>query len=129
MLTLLIVFITAVCAGLGFWFYNRRHVKNLTEEIDDKNVVISALRNHVEESSIAPTNFDANDSWRGGNTQTNLTPSVEDALGKKQKKNNNRPYKKSGDKKTSQKGQSSNSNQSSENKNRPKPRKKNKPTE
>jgi hypothetical protein len=128
MITLLIVFITSVCAGLGFWFYNRRHVKNLTEEIDDKNVVIGALRNHVEESSLVPTNFDANDSWRGGNTQTNLTPSVEEALGNKQKKNN-RHYKKSGDKKTSQKGQSSNSNKTSENKNRPKPRKKNKPTE
>ena len=46
-LTLLIVFITAVVAGLGFWFYNRRQINSLTETIEDKNAVINSFREHL----------------------------------------------------------------------------------
>lgn len=90
MFTLLIIFITAVCAGLGFWFYNRRQVTSLSEQIEDKNAVINAFRNHVETSSETEvqvqSNFSRNtlnDEWRGG---TNLTPTVEQALQTKPKK-------------------------------------------
>jgi hypothetical protein len=53
-LTLLIVFITAVVSGIGFWFYNRRQISSLTEILEDKNAVISSLRGHIE----SPTNND-----------------------------------------------------------------------
>lgn len=61
-LTLLIVFITAVLAGLGFWFYNRRQINSLTETIEDKNAVINSFREHltpqVEETvSSKPISF------------------------------------------------------------------------
>lgn len=46
-LTLLIVFITAILAGLGFWFYNRRQINSLTETIEDKNAVINSFRDHL----------------------------------------------------------------------------------
>lgn len=46
-LTLLIVFITAVLAGLGFWFYNRRQINSLTETLEDKNAVINSFREHL----------------------------------------------------------------------------------
>lgn len=90
MFTLLIIFITAVCAGLGFWFYNRRQVTSLSEQIEDKNAVINAFRNHVETSSETEvqvqSNFSRNtlnDEWR---VSTNLTPTVEEALQNKPKK-------------------------------------------
>jgi regulator of replication initiation timing len=57
-LTLLIVLITAVVAGIGFWFYNRRQISSLTETIEDKNAVISSFRDHltpVVEESIPQT--------------------------------------------------------------------------
>lgn len=61
-LTLLIVLVTAIIAGLGFWFYNRRQINSLTETIEDKNAVISSFREHlaplVEETvSSAPIRF------------------------------------------------------------------------
>lgn len=53
-LTLLIVLITAIVSGVGFWFYNRRQISSLTETLEDKNAVINSLRGHIE----APTNTD-----------------------------------------------------------------------
>lgn len=50
-LTLLIIFITSVLAGLGFWFYNKRQINSLTETIEDKNAVINSFRDH-----LAPSN-------------------------------------------------------------------------
>lgn len=123
MFTLLIVFISVFLAGLGFWFYNKRQVNTLVDQIDDKNAVINALRNHVDESTdvVTPTTTTIEKS-------VNLTPSVEEAIGNKQKKNNGY-YKKNGNKKSSNKPKPVQFEQSSEKKNRPKPRKKNKPTE
>lgn len=46
-LTIFIVFITAVLAGLGFWFYNRRQINSLTETLDDKNAIINSFRDHL----------------------------------------------------------------------------------
>lgn len=51
-LTLLIVFITAVLAGLGFWFYNRRQINSLTETLEDKNAVINSFRDHLTTSNV-----------------------------------------------------------------------------
>ena len=51
MLTLFTIFIAIVGAGLAFWFFNKRQVKNLAEQIEDKNAVINALKQHVEETS------------------------------------------------------------------------------
>lgn len=53
-LTILIVLLTALVAGVGFWFYNRRQINSLTEKIEDKNVVISSLREHLVASTDAP---------------------------------------------------------------------------
>lgn len=50
-LTILIVLLTALVAGVGFWFYNRRQINSLTEKIEDKNVVISSLRDHLVSST------------------------------------------------------------------------------
>jgi hypothetical protein len=131
MLTLLIIFIAIAASGFGFWFYNKKQITNLSEQIDDKNAIINALQGHVEtvvevESSFARTN--SNNEWRG-NTTVNLTPTVEEALGLKEKKNKNKFHKKDGNKKTPRSPQPSTFEQSNEKKNRPKPRKKNKPTE
>jgi len=60
MLTLLTIFITVAGAGFAFWFYNRRQVKNLADQIEDKNAVINAFRSHVEETvTTAPIEFNS----------------------------------------------------------------------
>lgn len=93
-LTLLIVLITAVVAGVGFWFYNRRQINSLTETIEDKNAVISSFRDHLStpsshDSSVETVaSFDPNDGWHGTTTVTsNSNPE------KKKKRYNNRPKK------------------------------------
>ena len=48
MLTLLIIFISICIAGAAFWFYNRKQITSLVENIDDKQAVISALQSHVD---------------------------------------------------------------------------------
>lgn len=125
MLTLFTIFVAVAGAGFAFWFYNRRQIKNLSEQIDDKNAVINAFRNHVEpgvgtevtiESSITYT--DPNTEWRGNSSGTNLTPTVEQAFSKKKTQ---KPNQKGGQKKQRQDARSEFS--SSEKKNRPKPRK------
>lgn len=55
MLTLFTIFIAVAGAGFAFWFYNKRQVKNLADQIEDKNAVITAFRNHVEETSTPVT--------------------------------------------------------------------------
>jgi hypothetical protein len=93
-LTLLIVLITAVVAGVGFWFYNRRQINSLTETLEDKNAVINSFRDHLtspSESEIvieSIKNFDLNDGWHGSTTVTS-TPNPE----KKKKRYSNRPKK------------------------------------
>lgn len=42
-----IVFATAVLAGLAFWIYNRRQMTELTEQLEDKNAIINAFRDHL----------------------------------------------------------------------------------
>jgi hypothetical protein len=91
-LTLLIVLITAIVAGVGFWFYNRRQINSLTETLEDKNAVINSFRDHLAtptESEVvieSVKNFDANDGWHGVTTVTS-TPNPE----KKKKRYSNRP--------------------------------------
>ncbi len=93
-LTLLIVLITAIVAGVGFWFYNRRQINSLTETLEDKNAVISSFREHLSTPGESETtvetvaNFDLNDGWHGSTTVTS-TPSPE----KKKKRYSNRPKK------------------------------------
>ena len=107
MLTVLIIFAAILLSGLAFWFFNRRQINTLTEQIDDKTLVINALKNHVEESPTTKT-LDLNDGWRGSaERSTNLTPSVEEALSQPQKKRKNNSYKKK-----------SNSNQNTQNPNK-----------
>lgn len=101
MLTLLIIFAAIVLSGLVFWFYNRKQVNSLSEQIDDKNAIISAFRNHVEENtdttSTTPTlTSDLNDEWRGRtNHKKNLTPSLGEVLQERSNKNGNNQKKKS----------------------------------
>jgi|688.fasta_scaffold638269_2 hypothetical protein len=120
MLTLLIIFSAIVLSGIAFWFYNKRQINSLSDQLDDKNVVISALRNHVENDTPV---FNPNENWRPSdvNPSTNLTPSVEDALSSKKPKNQYNGGKKGGQK-SGQKKQTAPAQQPSQTK---KPRKKN----
>lgn len=54
MITLVIVFATAVLAGLAFWIYNRNRMATLQSNIADKNAIIGALQNHVEVVEAQP---------------------------------------------------------------------------
>jgi hypothetical protein len=80
MITLLVIFSTAVIAGALFWLYNRRQVLSLTEQVEDKAAVINAFRSYSET---------ANAEWNGSRTSdtVNLTPTVEEALNKNTQKN------------------------------------------
>jgi hypothetical protein len=111
-LTLLIVLITAVVAGVGFWFYNRRQINSLTETLEDKNAVINSFRGHLStpsESEIvieSVKNFDANDGWHGSTTVTSTTVTSSPNPEKKKKRYSNRP-KKSGNVNNNQPSQKS----------------------
>lgn len=48
MLTLLIIFLSICLVGAGFWFFNRKQINGLVENIDDKQAIINALQSHVE---------------------------------------------------------------------------------
>lgn len=119
-LTLLIVFITAVMAGLGFWFYNRRQINSLTETIEDKNAVINSFREHLAPSveDIVPVrSFEKT-------IPVKFNPDSEVIIDarpeKKKKRYNNRPKKSAVSVEPKQQQQK----QNSEKKNRPnKPRK------
>lgn len=98
MITLAIVFLTTIVAGYFFWIYNRRQVQTLTEKIDDKDVIISSLQDHVSNTEYKPKPSvvvetkiitpDANDEWRGGQSnQTQQQPT------KKKQRYSNRPKK------------------------------------
>lgn len=82
-LTLLIVLITTVVAGVGFWFYNRRQINSLTEAIEDKNMVINSFRDHLSTNadSVTETTFTVSSNQH--------TPNPE----KKKKRYGNRPKK------------------------------------
>lgn len=109
-LTLLIVFITAVLAGLGFWFYNRRQINSLTETIEDKNMVIQSFRDH-----LSPQNGDVSVT---NSIAENPSIVVEDKPEKKKKKYYNNQKKDSKGTQTKQQPK-----QNTEKNNRPKPRK------
>ena len=130
MLTLLIVFAAILVAGLGFWFYNRRQVSALAEKIDDKNAVINALRNHVDQTDVEETliTTDVSTTTKIERAE-NLTPTVEQVLSEKKPNKNKNKNRDNGNKNFNQKKQKQNAKEefSSEKKNRPKPRKKNKP--
>jgi hypothetical protein len=99
MLTLLIIFSAMVFSGIVFWFYNRRQINSLSNQLDDKNVVISALRNHIEIENDTPF-FNPNENWRPSDVpfSTNLTPSVEESISSKNKKKQYNGGKKGGQK-------------------------------
>lgn len=59
-----IIFITLIVAGLGFWFYNRRQVESLVNNIDDKQAIINALQTHVE--TVKPVQNTPNTKRRNG---------------------------------------------------------------
>jgi hypothetical protein len=80
-LTLLIVLITAVVAGVGFWFYNRRQINSLTETIEDKNMVINSFRDHLTPSSEPET------------SETRLQKNTPNSEKKKKQRYGNRPKK------------------------------------
>jgi hypothetical protein len=118
-LTLLIVFITAVVAGLGFWFYNRRQINSLTETIEDKNAVINSFREHLTspaEDTIPAHSF-------GQTIPVQFDPESESVIDvRPEKRYNNRPKKAATSIQPAQQPK-----QNSEKKNRPKPRRKPKP--
>lgn len=45
---LLTLFLTAVIAGIGLWFYKRKQIIALTEQLRDKEAIITVLTAHVE---------------------------------------------------------------------------------
>ena len=81
-LTIFIVFITAVLAGLGFWFYNRRQINSLTETLEDKNAVINSFRDHLTPPAEQTVTF---------NSQFESV--IDGRPEKKKKRYNNRPKK------------------------------------
>lgn len=103
MVILLLVFLTAVGAGLAFWFYNRKQINSLTETLDDKNAIINSFRDHL--------------STQNEEDIDNL-PVVEPKVEKKKKRYYNNQKKDAKVIQTKQQPQ-----QNTEKKNRPKPRK------
>ena len=93
-LTLLIVLITAIIAGIGFWFYNRRQINSLTETLEDKNAVINSFRDHlsaaVVEESISHTFNDVDSSQITDAVTNDFTIQKSE---KKKKRYSNRPKK------------------------------------
>lgn len=127
MLIALIIFITSALVGLGFWFYNKRRVTSLVENIDDKQAIINALANHVE--SINSTN---EGNVFGESTTVTIEKDVVSANNKaKNRKSNKNGYNKNKEKKNTIKFNPAESevvvDLRQEKKNRPRPRKKNKP--
>jgi hypothetical protein len=55
MFTLLVIFVSVCLVGAGFWFFNRKQINNLVENIDDKQAIINALQSHVEIAQSTPT--------------------------------------------------------------------------
>ena len=107
-MTIFIVFITAVLAGLGFWFCNRRQINSLTETLEDKNAVINSFREHLAppvEQTVT-------------NIPIKFNPEFESVVDvrteKKKKRYNNRPKKSNTTIETKQQPK-----QNSEKKNRP----------
>lgn len=125
MLTLLTIFIAIAGAGFAFWFYNKRQVKNLAEQIQDKNAVISAFRSHVEETATSVESVV--EKTQQPTVQKNNSQQKSKNGGNKNRQNGqsgNNGKKKSSDQKT-QPSQGGKSNPSPEKKNRPNPRKRN----
>lgn len=90
MLTFAVIFISVVCGGFFFWYMNRNKIGVLSEQLEDKNAIISALQNHTEtivETQHTFVKNDLNSEWRGS---TNLTPTVAEATAKKPKKSYNK---------------------------------------
>lgn len=71
MLIASIIFITIVVAGLGFWFYNRRQVESLVNNIDDKQAIINALQTHVE--TVTPVKNTSNTKKGNGGNKNKKT--------------------------------------------------------
>lgn len=67
MLTVYIIFASVILAGLAFWFYNRKKVQSLTEQVTDKDAVINAFRNYAE---------NANAEWNGSTTTFTLEDTI-----------------------------------------------------
>lgn len=89
MLTVYIIFASVILAGLAFWFYNRKKVQSLSEQVTDKDAVINAFRNYAE---------NANAEWSGGSMAFTIEDTIAETTSvdqpeKKQKprsKNKNR---------------------------------------
>lgn len=111
MVILLLVFLTAIGAGLAFWFYNRKQINSLSESLDDKTAIINSFRDHLSTHNNSTT-------AEAEETQ-NFSPVVESKPEKKKKRYyTNNQKKDSKSQKPKQQPQ-----QNSEKKNNPKPRK------
>ena len=64
MLTLLIIFLSICLTGIGFWFFNKKQITGLVENIDDKQAIINALQTHVE--TVKPIQNTPNTKRRNG---------------------------------------------------------------
>lgn len=55
---LLTLFITVLVAGIGLWFYKRKQIEALNEQLRDKDAIISALTAHVDNVPVrVPANI------------------------------------------------------------------------
>ena len=50
--------------GIGFWFFNKKQITGLVENIDDKQAIINALQTHVE--TVKPVQNTPNTKRRNG---------------------------------------------------------------
>lgn len=120
MLIALIIFITSVLVGVGFWFYNKRRVTSLVDNIDDKQAIINALANHVESINSTSSN-----EFVGETTTVTIEKDVVSIAGNhkgKNRKSNKNGYNKN--KENKQKPKPAPVSEQPEKKNRPKPRRK-----
>lgn len=118
MLIALIIFITSVLVGVGFWFYNKRRVTSLVDNIDDKQAIINALANHVESINSTSSNDLINETTTV-TIEKNIVSVDGNHKGKNRKSNKN-GYNKN--KENKQKPKSTPVSEQPEKKNRPKPR-------
>jgi|SanBayMetagenome_1026888.scaffolds.fasta_scaffold69162_1 hypothetical protein len=93
MLVASVILLTAILAGFVFWFYNKRRVTSLVENIDDKQAIINALTNHVEHAQTS-TKVTIETSKKKDGYRRKYNKKNSDGKGKTQNSQNKPPQKK-----------------------------------
>ena len=88
-----IIFLTVLLSGFVFWFYNKKRVTKLVENIDDKQAIINALTNHVETTHVHSSHsIDSNGNANGKVKIKKRNKTNDKDYRNKQKKKNPIPF-------------------------------------